>query len=231
MQDLKSYTIKTFETGPMLNFIYLIIDNKTKHTAIVDPAWDLVEIYKYINDNNLILQKILLTHSHHDHVNAIDEILKIYDIPVHINNKEKSFWGKNYDNFLVNYGGDTIKLGGLDITSIHSPGHTPGSTCFHLDKNLIAGDTLFVFGCGRCDLDGGNPEEMFKTLGQIKSSLDKDTIILPGHNYSIKKESILSEELKGNPFFHFTKLDSFIEYRMKVHDNIRSSPYSPVEKN
>jgi glyoxylase-like metal-dependent hydrolase (beta-lactamase superfamily II) len=231
MQDLKSYTIKTFEVGPMLNFIYLIIDNKTKYTAIIDPAWDLSEIYKYINDNNLILRKILLTHSHHDHVNAIDEILKIYDVPVHINDKERSFWGKNYDNFLINYGGDTIKLGDLDIKSIHSPGHTPGSTCYHLDKNLIAGDTLFVFGCGRCDLHGGSPEEMFKTLGHIKSSLDKNTVILPGHNYSIKKESTLNEELKGNPFFHFTQLDNFIEYRMKVHDNIRSSPYSPVEKN
>ena len=59
MQDLKSYTIKTFEVGPMLNFIYLIIDNRTKYTAIIDPAWDLSEIYKYIDDNNLILQKIL----------------------------------------------------------------------------------------------------------------------------------------------------------------------------
>ena len=231
MQDLKSYTIKTFEVGPMLNLIYLIIDNETKLTAIVDPAWDLTEVYKYIDNNDLILHKILLTHSHHDHVNAIDKILKTYDIPVHINDKEKSFWGKTYDNFVVNRGGDIIKLGCLDIKSIHSPGHTPGSTCYHLDKNLIAGDTLFVFGCGRCDLHGGNPEEMFTTLSHIKSSLDKNTIILPGHNYSIKKESTLNEELKGNPFFHFTQLDRFIEYRMKIHDNIRSSPYSPVEEN
>ncbi len=230
MQQLKqSYTIKTFDVGPMANLIYVITDNKTKLSALIDPAWDMTEVYKYIKTNSLTLKKILLTHSHHDHVNAVDEILSYFDPEIHINKKEKSFWKKNYDNFVINYGGDSIYLGETEIKSLHTPGHTPGSTCYHIGNDLIAGDTLFVFGCGRCDLHGGNPEEMFVTLKDIKTSLDPKTIILPGHNYSIKKTSTLKEEIDGNPFMNFNELGKFVNYRMVLHDKIRNSPYGPVK--
>ena len=230
MQQLKqTYTIKTFDVGPMANIIYIITDNKSKESAIIDPAWDMSEVYKYIDENNLILKKILLTHSHHDHINAIDEILISHDLEIHINKKEKVFWKKEYDSFVINHGGDTIKLGETEIRSLHTPGHTPGSTCYHIGDDLIAGDTLFVFGCGRCDLHGGNPEEMFNTLKDIKMSLDPKTIILPGHNYSIKRESTLQEEIQGNPFMKFNNLNKFIDYRMVLHDKVRHSPYGPMK--
>ena len=230
MQQLKqTYTIKTFDVGPMANIIYIITDNKSKESAIIDPAWDMSEVYKYIAENNLILKKILLTHSHHDHINAIDEILISHDLEIHINKKEKVFWKKEYDSFVINHGGDTIKLGETEIRSLHTPGHTPGSTCYHIGDDLIAGDTLFVFGCGRCDLHGGNPEEMFNTLKDIKMSLDPKTIILPGHNYSIKRESTLQEEIQGNPFMKFNNLNKFIDYRMVLHDKVRHSPYGPIK--
>ena len=230
MQHLKqTYTIKTFDVGPLANIIYIITDNKSKESAIIDPAWDMSEVYKYIGENDLILKKILLTHSHHDHVNAIDEILASYDLEIHINKKEKVFWKKEYDNFVINHGGDTIKLGETEIRSLHTPGHTPGSTCYHIGDDLIAGDTLFVFGCGRCDLHGGSPEEMFNTLKDIKISLDPKTIILPGHNYSIKRESTLQEEIQGNPFMKFNNINKFINYRMVLHDKVRHSPYGPIE--
>lgn len=230
MQQLKqTYTIKTFDVGPMANIIYIITDNKSKESAIIDPAWDMSEVYKYIGENNLILKKILLTHSHHDHINAIDEILISHDLEIHINKKEKVFWKKEYDSFVINHGGDTIKLGETEIRSLHTPGHTPGSTCYHIGDDLIAGDTLFVFGCGRCDLHGGNPEEMFNTLKDIKMSLEPKTIILPGHNYSIKRESTLQEEIQGNPFMKFNNLNKFIDYRMVLHDKVRRSPYGPMK--
>ena len=229
-QQKQTYTIKTFDIGPMQNLIYVITDNDTKESAIVDPAWDMTEIYEYLKNNNLVLKKILLTHSHNDHVNAVDKVLDKFDTQIHINKKEKVFWAKDYDNFSINYGGDIIYLGGTQIKSLHTPGHTPGSTCYYIGNNLIAGDTLFVFGCGRCDLHGGNPEEMYHTLKDIKNNLDSETIILPGHNYSIKKQSSLKEEINGNPFMHFNKVDRFIEYRMTLHDKIRHSPYRPVTK-
>ena len=224
----KPYKITTFESGPMSNFIYVIEDIITKKCALVDPAWDLTEIYNHIKQGGLSLERILLTHSHHDHVNAIDNVLNDFDVPININRDEQVFWMRTYDNFDLNYGGDLIYLGNTTIKSIHTPGHTPGSTCYHIGNDLIAGDTLFVFGCGRCDLHGGNPELMYKSLKQIRETLNSNTIILPGHNYSTEKTSTISNEIKNNPFFHFDDLNKFVQYRMITHDKIRTSPYGPV---
>jgi glyoxylase-like metal-dependent hydrolase (beta-lactamase superfamily II) len=79
-------------------------------------------------------------------------------------------------------------------------------------------------------LHGGNPEEMFETLKNLKSSLDKNTIILPGHDYSVKRESTIEEEIAGNPFMHFQDLNKFVEYRMSAHDKTRVSPYDSIDK-
>ena len=226
----KPYKITTFESGPMANFIYLVEDVSTKKCALVDPAWDVTEVFKYIKQQGLSLERILLTHSHNDHVNAIDNVLNNFDVPININHYEQVFWRKEYDNFNLNYGGDLIRLGDLVIKSIHTPGHTPGSTCYYIGDDLIAGDTLFVFGCGRCDLHGGDPELMYKSLRQLRENLNSDTIILPGHNYSIKKTSTLENEINNNPFFHFDDLNKFVQYRMVTHDKTRTSPYGPIPK-
>ncbi len=232
MQGLSQpFKIKTFEVGPMQNLIYLIWDIDTKLTALIDPAWDLTGVKKFIKTNGLVLDKILLTHSHHDHVNSIDKILEKHDVQIHINKKEKSFWGKVYDNFYINDGDDLIILGKTEIRSMHTPGHTPGSTCYLIGSNLIAGDTLFVFGCGRCDLHGGSPEEMYTTLKNLQSYLKSETLILPGHNYSTKKTSTLKEQIDGNPFFHFNDLKKFVDYRMNIHDKTRETPYQFHKRN
>lgn len=231
MQDKSTMSIKTFDVGPMLNIIYLIWDKKTKEAALVDPAWDLKDVLSFIKENGLILKNILLTHSHHDHVNSIDFLLEKYDLPIYINKKEADFWNKNYDNLIITHSGDEIYLGKSHISSIHTPGHTPGSCCYSFDDNLVAGDTLFVFGCGRCDLHGGDPEEMYNSLKKLKENLSKTTIILPGHNYSIKRQSTFDEEILGNPFFSFDNLRDFIKYRMHDHDKTREEPYSPLIKN
>tara|TARA_Y100000389_G_scaffold123142_1_gene120422 strand:- start:3876 stop:4571 length:696 start_codon:yes stop_codon:yes gene_type:complete len=231
MQANSNISVKTFDVGPMLNIIYLIWDKLTKEAAIVDPAWDLTDVLKFITDNKLTLKKILLTHSHHDHVNSIDKILNKYDVPIYINKLEANFWENNYDNLQMTDSEESIYLGKSKIISIHTPGHTPGSCCYSISNNLIAGDTLFVFGCGRCDLHGGSPEQMFKSLKSLKKNLNNDTIIMPGHNYSIKRESTLQEEIEGNPFFSFNNLNDFIKYRMHDHDKTRNEPYGPIDLN
>ena len=230
MQDKSTLSVKTFDVGPMLNIIYLIWDKKTKEAALVDPAWDLKDALSFIRKNKLFLKSILLTHSHHDHVNSIDLLLEEFDLPIYINKKEADFWDKKYDNIVTTNSEDQIFLGKSHISSIHTPGHTPGSCCYSFDNNLIAGDTLFVFGCGRCDLHGGNPEEMYNSLKKLKDNLNRDTIIMPGHNYSIKRQSTLSEEISGNPFFSFDNLRDFVRYRMYEHDKNREEPYSPLPR-
>jgi len=220
------YNIHALELGPMENFVYLLVDESSKSAAVVDPAWDVPAIIEKAKLLDVSVTDILLTHSHNDHINGIDELLSHYDAQVHILKSEASFWGKQLINPSLHYGGDIIKLGDTEIEIMHTPGHTPGSACYRTDEDIITGDTLFVFGCGRCDLHGGDPEQMFTTLKRFKDDLPDNIIIHPGHNYSIQSSSTVGEEINGNPFMHFTEVDNFIRYRMKVHDKIRNSPYS-----
>ena len=220
------YTIHVLELGPMENFIYLLVDEKSKTAAVVDPAWDVDTIVKHAKQLGISITDVLLTHSHHDHINGVDELLNHYDAQVHLLKSEADFWGKELTKPNIHHGGDRIKLGQTEIEIMHTPGHTPGSACYRLGNDLITGDTLFVFGCGRCDLHGGDPEQMYKTFKHFKTDLPKDIKIHPGHNYAVQKSSTLKEEIEGNPFMHFTDVDQFVRYRMKIHDQIRNSPYS-----
>jgi glyoxylase-like metal-dependent hydrolase (beta-lactamase superfamily II) len=222
----ENHTIHALELGPMENFIYLLVDNETNTAAVVDPAWDVSSIHSCAKQLGVQITDILLTHSHHDHINGVDELLNFYDAQVHILKSEADFWGKNLIKPSIHHGGDQIKLGRTEIEIMHTPGHTPGSTCYRVDNDLITGDTLFVFGCGRCDLKGGDPEQMYNTLKRFKDDLPDDIVIHPGHNYAVKDTSTLKEEIEGNPFMHFTDVDQFVRYRMKIHDQIRNSPYA-----
>jgi len=221
-----NHTIHAFELGPMENFVYLLIDESSRSAAVIDPAWEVDAIVAEAKNLDVNVTDILLTHSHHDHINGIDGLLNHYDAQIHILKKEAEFWGENLNKPQIHHGGDKIKLGKTDVEVMHTPGHTPGSTCYRAGNDLITGDTLFVFGCGRCDLHGGDPEQMHTTLKHIRDELPDSIVIHPGHNYSVQKTSTLGEETEGNPFMHFTEVDQFVRYRMKVHDQIRNSPYS-----
>lgn len=225
----KSYEIEAMELGPMENFVYLITDRKTKRAAVVDPAWDVPAVLAMAEKKGVTITDILLTHSHHDHINGIEQILARYDAQLHLSKPEAVFWGKHLDLPTLHHGGDIIKLGETEIKMLLTPGHTPGSACYHLNNDLITGDTMFVFGCGRCDLSGGNPEVMFDTLRRL-GQLPSETRILPGHNYAVAPTSTMEEQLEGNPFMHFEHKNDFVEYRMHVHDKIREEPYGPVHR-
>ena len=229
-KELAKYSIEHMELGPMENFVYLLIDEETKSAAVVDPAWDVPAIMDRAKRLGVTITDVLLTHSHHDHINGLEELLSQYDADVHLLKSEASFWGANLIKLNLHHGGDHIKLGSTNIEVLHTPGHTPGSACYRIENELITGDTLFVFGCGRCDLHGGDPEQMYTTLKRIRDELPESIVIHPGHNYAIHKTSTLGEEIEGNPFMHFTEVDQFVRYRMKVHDQIRNSPYAAVKK-
>lgn len=225
-----SYAIEVMELGPMENFIYLITDKKTRRSAVVDPAWDVPTILERARNQDTPITDILLTHSHHDHINGIEGVLAEYDAQLHLCRSEAEFWGQYLDLPTLHRGGDIIRLGETEITVLHTPGHTPGSACYRINNDVISGDTMFVYGCGRCDLRGGDPEQMFETLRRLGSELPPETRILPGHNYSVTPTCSMAEELDGNPFMHFAQKAQFIEYRMHVHDKVRHEPYGPVPK-
>lgn len=210
--------------------MYLIQDLKTKRAAVVDPAWDVEAINKLAKAKGVEITDILLTHSHHDHINGISGILEKYDAQLHLLKSESQFWGQDIHTPTLHHGGDVFQLGDTPIEILHTPGHTPGSACYKVNDDLMTGDTLFVFGCGRCDLAGGDPEQMFTTLKKMGEELPSSTIILPGHNYAIKETCSMQEELEGNPFMHFNDSHDFVKYRMHDHDRIRQSPYQPEIK-
>lgn len=214
----------------MENFVYLIQDKATQRAAVVDPAWEVATILDKAQQQQVTITDILLTHSHHDHINGVDQVLAKYDAQLHLLKPEAEFWGRQLAMPSLHHGGDTIQLGNTAINVLHTPGHTPGSACYQLGDDLITGDTMFVFGCGRCDLRGGDPNQMYDTLRQLRSNLPGSTRILPGHNYSVQPNSTLDEEIAGNPFLHFENKDKFVEYRMHIHDKVRSDPYHPVFK-
>lgn len=224
------YSIEAMELGPMENFIYLLIDESSKTAAVVDPAWDVPAIMNQAKRLDVSITDILLTHSHHDHINGIDKLLSHCDAQIHLLKTEASFWGSELVKPSLHHGGDRIKLGSTEIEILHTPGHTPGSACYRVGDDLISGDTLFVFGCGRCDLHGGDPEQMHTTLKRFRDELPASIVIHPGHHYAVKKTSTFGEELQGNPFMHFTEIDQFVRYRMKIHDRVRHSPYAAVRK-
>jgi len=230
MAEQAPYLIHTLELGPMANFIYVIEDRATGRAAVVDPAWEAGEILKLVRDKGLRITDILLTHSHHDHINAIEDVLAEHDAQLHLLKPEAQFWGRHLDLPTLHHGGDRIALGETEIQVLHTPGHTPGSACYRLGGDLITGDTLFVFGCGRCDLAGGDPEQMYDTLRRLATGLPAGTVIHPGHNYAEKPTSTLAEQKAGNPFLHFDDPAAFVRYRMHEHDRIRHTPYHPVPR-
>lgn len=219
--------IHALELGPMENFVYLIEDVATRKAAVVDPAWDVPTIIARVAELGLTITDVLLTHSHHDHINGIEGILEHAPARIHLLKPEYEFWSHRLEKPELHHGGDRLQLGGSEIQMLHTPGHTPGSVCYQIGNDLITGDTLFVYGCGRCDLHGGDPAKMFDTLKNMKQHLDPDMVIHPGHNYSVTETTTLAEQFEGNPFMHFEDEAEFIHYRMHVHDKIRDEPYGP----
>lgn len=222
------FSIDALELGPMENFVYLIRDHATQRAAVVDPAWEVDKIIAAAKSHDVTITDILLTHSHFDHINGIEDLLKVYDAQIHLLKVESEFWGRFNDASRLYRGGDTLHIGKTPIRILHTPGHTPGSACFHCGNELIAGDTLFVFGCGRCDLAGGDPNQMYDTLRRLQTELPPDTVIRPGHNYADKTASTMAEQIEANPFLHFEDRAEFVRYRMVEHDKIRDTPYHPV---
>ncbi len=226
----KPYVVHTLDLGPMDNLIYLIEDKVTKKTAVVDPAWNVNAIIQKAEKHDLIIDQILLTHAHHDHINGIEELLEHKECHVHLMQAEHEFWQLDFKPSVLHHGGDTIKLGSTNIKALHTPGHSVGSACYEFGNELITGDTLFVYGCGHCKLAGADPEVLYGTLKNMKKKLDPTRIILPGHHYADEKTCTMNQQIEGNPFLQFETPTGFVNYRERIHDETRTYPYQPMNK-
>lgn len=180
----------------MVNFIYLIGDRETRECVVVDPAYAVDDILRIVQEDDMTLTGVLATHYHPDHVGGsmmghtiegVSALLEKCAVPIHVQAQE-SPWvmkttGLNENDLVTHTSGDIISIGDIEVTLLHTPGHTPGSQCFLAGNCLVSGDTLFLEGCGRTDLPGSDVAAMYDSLQRL-ASLPKDTMVLPGHQYS-----------------------------------------------
>jgi glyoxylase-like metal-dependent hydrolase (beta-lactamase superfamily II) len=182
--------------GQMQNFVYLVGDRDTHECVIVDPAWAVDELLEIVEADGMKLVGGLATHYHPDHVGGTmfgftvegaSRMVARAGAKLHCHTLEKEgirkVTGLSDSDLVTHSSGDKVTVGKIELEWLHTPGHTPGSSCFRLKDGLVAGDTLFLQGCGRVDLPGGNADDMYLTLTQRLSSLPDDTVLYPGHAY------------------------------------------------
>lgn len=190
----------------MANFTYVIGDLETREAVLVDPAYSPDELLAFLDDEGLRLIGVVGTHYHADHIGGdlvghavagIAEIAARVDVPIHVQASE-TVWvtkgtGVGVPPVMPHEPGDVIKVGEIEITLLHTPGHTPGSQCLSFAGRLVSGDTLFVSGCGRIDLPGSDPLQMYVSLQERLAVLPDETLLFPGHAYSREPFATLGE--------------------------------------
>jgi len=206
--------LKQMEVGPMQNFVYLVGDRDTKEALMVDPAWNVKAVLDQATQDGFEVKGALISHTHFDHVNGLEDLLQATDGKVYVHKSEAGFLKGMKRNLRPVSEGEKVHIGQVEISLLHTPGHTPGSQCFLVqDKNLISGDTLFINACGRCDLPGGDAGQMYRSLNRL-ASLDESVVLHPGHNYSNEPTSTVGAEKRANPYLKFSSLEDFLRFRM-----------------
>ncbi|MEM4249779.1 MAG: hydroxyacylglutathione hydrolase family protein [Candidatus Nitrosotenuis sp.] len=184
--------VHQLEVGNMQNFTYIVEDEDTNEAILIDPSWDLDEVTRIIEKNNLKIKYIVNTHYHFDHTLGNETMSKQTGAPI-IQYKTSTI---KHDIAVSD--GDKIKFGNSELAVIHTPGHSKDSMCLIGDGKIFSGDTLFVGTCGRVDLPGGDARELYNSLVNVLRKLDDDLIMYPGHNYGPSPTATLGNQKKTN---------------------------------
>jgi glyoxylase-like metal-dependent hydrolase (beta-lactamase superfamily II) len=215
---------KQLPAGPMQNFVYLIGDTRTREAVAVDPAWDIDGLLRILEADGMALTHALITHFHPDHLGgdlmghhidgAAELLQRNQKIKIVLHKAESGYAhriaGLSASDLTPVESGDAITVGDLTVTCIHTPGHTPGSQCFLVGNRLVSGDTLFIGSCGRVDLPGSDPAQLWDSLINKLKRLHDDTVLYPGHDYADRPTSTLGEEKRRNPYMRFERLEDFL---------------------
>ncbi len=189
---------------------YILFDEKTKETAVIDPGGDFPEIKSFIEDNGLKVNYIIITHGHGDHIGALRELKDYTDAVICIHSEDNEMLKSSKMNHSAEMGyppvemsadkllsgGDELMLGDTKLSIIHTPGHSLGGVCIYCEGSLFSGDTLFACSIGRTDLAGGSMDEIIASIKNKLLILPDDTAVYPGHGPS----STILIEKKRNPF-------------------------------
>lgn len=203
--------IETFVVGQLQNNCYIIYDQDTRESLVVDPGDEPDRVQDFIKESGLTIKYIVCTHAHFDHIGALLEIkastgaeivIHKSDLPIYLSAQQHAaMWGFQIDPLpepeLFVSEGDILTLGQIRFQVMHTPGHSPGGICLFGEGVLITGDTVFAGSVGRTDLPGGDILELKKSFARIMS-LPPSTQILPGHGPS----STVHREKTTNFFMH-----------------------------
>ena len=216
---------------------YVVHDQTSRIGVVIDSVLDFDPkngrtsyescdaVARYIDAQRLTIPYVLDTHAHADHLSGMAYFKEKHGsltvIGSHITQVQSRFRdlynlgrdflvdGRQFDILLRDE--DVLKVGALSVKALHTPGHTPGSQCFLVQDRLVSGDTLFIGSCGRIDLPGSNPEQMYDSLVNKLMKLDDKTVVLPGHNYAAGRTSTtIGEERKQNPYIQFRSVSEFL---------------------
>lgn len=174
---------------------YILGDEKTDKAAVIDPGGDVDRIMEVLENNDLKLEYIILTHAHGDHVGGVEELREKTGAPVYMHKNDLYMLKDTNANHSAAMGGpvveteadqfvndgDVIQLGDLNLSIIHTPGHTQGGICIQVENVVFTGDTLFANSIGRSDLDGGNHQQLVDAIKNKLFVLNEDLTVLPGH--------------------------------------------------
>ena len=214
---MPSLQIRCAVLGPVQTNTYLLTNEETGQTLLVDPADNAQLLYDYLKENNLTAEAMLLTHAHFDHIGAVSGLRVLFEeegrlVPLYASEAERPLLEDSSMNRSFFHDGDislkadvyvtdgqTLDLAGFTIRVIHTPGHTAGGICYYFpeEKTLLCGDTLFAGSIGRTDLPTGNGGQLFDSIREKLFILPEDVSIFPGHGPG----STIGEEKQHNPFF------------------------------
>lgn len=207
------HAIRTICFG-FINYVYIIVDYETRKAAIVDPAWEFNKIVNKLESMEVELTTILLTHSHIDHVNLVNQLLSYTGSQVYMSRKEIETYKFRCKNLNKVDDSDIIELGQTSIFCLLTPGHTEGSMCYLTSDSMFTGDVIFIEGCGICN-DKLSASKMYESIQRIKKEINEEILIYPGHCYSNAYGYPLKKVMKKNIYFQLEDKERFIEFRMR----------------
>lgn len=190
------------------NFSYLIADQETLEAAVVDSSYNADALTKAVKSGGFQLKYVISTHGHSDHTAGNRELKQTFKIA-----KTVAYKQSPSQNDIKVDDGDQLKIGKITIQAIHTPGHTQDSICLLVDgEKLLTGDTLFVGECGRTDLPGGNPKQLYQSLFQKILTLPDSVEVYPGHDYGARPKSTIGYERKNNYVLQPRSESEFVDF-------------------